>query len=224
MNIIAADQLAALPRLLAEPTLAFAPWTVARSAIESVSQSVWLLEPSIGAVDRAARGMSARHQSLSDQLVWMKTAKQTETTVVEIERANERLGGLLRSAVERAVPVLRNKKGNVTGYGSKGMPRPTALTKLAGYEGLYRLFSGVTHARPWATLSTGFQRVGDTQIVTPLLSPYMAQLLIAASLRAWLSSVFAMFVYAGWNIRDLAAVCDPILDSAGFTRAIRPWA
>ena len=221
--LVAGDHLSALERLLNDPALAVSPWTVARSVVESVSICLWLMDPGIGAPERIARGMNLRLQSLNDSVTWFGSLDQPDDVRQQIERQKERLRGLKDLAVSRGVTPVLNRQGVSVGFGER-MPSISTLTGHANLEEFWRLASGMAHGRNWATLSGGFSRVDGTNVVTPTLSPEGTPVLVSVPLWAWLRGQVAMFTYAGWKTKDLAAVCDPLLDAAGFTRGFRPWA
>ncbi|MFJ8827606.1 hypothetical protein ACIREE_38375 [Streptomyces sp. NPDC102467] len=60
----ALDHLAALATLLTSPATVYAPFTVARSAIDIAVQVWYALEPGIGARERAVRHVNSRLRSL----------------------------------------------------------------------------------------------------------------------------------------------------------------
>src|SRR5271157_4043980 len=58
--LMACDQVIGLSRALAEPMLTIAPWVCVRAILELTAVASWLVDPAIGAKERAARSYALR--------------------------------------------------------------------------------------------------------------------------------------------------------------------
>ena len=220
---VSADHMGGLQRVLTSPVMTFAPWTLARATLELGSTVLWLLDPTIGAVQRVNRGISLRCQSLNDQVRWLRNLRsQPELAQELIGMASAQIEKLVQYASARNIDVIRARGSEIVGFGER-VPPMTTLTRLAGVEENYRLFSGVAHGRPWATSVTGFDRVGEENRLTQDLRVESALTIVLSALEIWLRATFALFVYAGWDTKRWAGVCDPLLDEAEINDRARPW-
>lgn len=218
--LMACDQVMGLSRALtAEPMLTIAPWTCARAILELTAVASWLVDPSIGAKERASRSYSLRFEGLWQQKQFAAaTGGDTAALVSGIERlvTEGEAIGLLR---------LNDTKGRLSGIGEHFKPF-TALTKLMlNEEANYRLFSAMTHGHLWAASQLGFRVDGagagsplavsdavPVEMVMPALAP--AYLCVIAS-KCTITLVEYKARLFGWDERRLKEMASPHLTKLG---------
>jgi hypothetical protein len=218
-----ADHLAALVRALTSPVMTMAPWTLARGTLESCATLLWLLDTSSTTDVRLGKSLSLRRDDLAEQVKYFRMKGHSDQSGAETlaKRAETRSASLEATAKARNIQVIYDKNGAVRGFG-EALPSIIELTELCGMELDYRVYSGVAHGKPWASLPIGYQVVSKN-IVTQNLDPLHAMTLLAASLDLWLRCAGRLFAYQGWDMTACAPDCDPLMDAASLRDAIRPW-
>lgn len=153
---LGADHLSALAKLLADPVEINAVWTCVRSMLESCGLATWLLDPAIGAKDRAARTFALRFEGMQQQL---KYGKATGTPAIALELIEKQIAKMENDAVHQGFARL-NKNGKRTAV---AMPMPAATQTIKATldeEATFRLLSAVAHGHAWAMLGLGYKPAG----------------------------------------------------------------
>lgn len=149
---VAADHLIALKRVLSEPVQTIAPWTSARSILESSAISAWLFDPRITIKERIQRSLAFRFEGLRQQSKFSNSIgevsnKKIDTRIANVEQEAQNLG----------YDPVRNKLGKRIGIGQQ-MPSTTDLIgSVLNEESSYRLLSALAHAHPWALQQVSFK-------------------------------------------------------------------
>lgn len=205
MRLFAAeDHLEALARLLEDQSFAYAPASLARTALETSARAWWLLEPNIGARGRAARAMTERLGSL------IKASRFPLPDVRTHQR--ERIERLLQTAKSLEHEEVRSKRGKLLGIGV-AVPAATGLIKMQlgaigeiAYRDLSSIAHGVAHG-----LVRQLDAMPDPTGQHDAIAIPVARL---ESVRAWISEAVLSFVLAtdrqigldGWDAADWSAL------------------
>lgn len=147
---IAADHLAGLPRLLAEPVQSIAPWTLVRAILEASAISSWLFDPKISVQDRARRSFAWRFEGLCEQ------AKFANAAGLNSARVCTQLDSLEQMAINLGFSKIANKKGERIGIGQRSPGITNLISLVLGEEANYRLLSAIAHGHYWAILQLSF--------------------------------------------------------------------
>lgn len=232
---VTADQVGACRRSLLEPVLTVAPWTTARSAMESCALGCWLMDSTITRTERMARSFAFRYEGLRQQ------QKLLRTTGAGQEAAAEAVGGRIQTveanAIELGFEPLRGKRNEIIGIG-QSMPSITDLTAtVLSHEEEYRLFSAVAHAHFWALSSLSLQVrrppvetgepsetvAGGQPYLEKHLLPTSAMLVVSEALEYLSRIVWVRFVLFGWPTDELLRILERAYDTIGMSDSTRFW-
>ena len=157
----AADNMAALDRVLTEPVMTFAPWSIGRSILEATSLAMWLLQPNIEPLVRVARSMTLRLNHLEEQLTIARTASISQSDISAIESRIESVKGQARRF---GLQATTNKKGKLISFGEQ-LPSGVQLAKQAfGADNIYRMLSASEHNKIWAVQQLSLRLVGQNKL------------------------------------------------------------
>lgn len=190
----------------------FAPFSIARSAVEAMSLSCWLLEPGLPPVERAGRGLS---------LGWQEIRNQNNAGADDLEPAKDET---FNDATELGLSLVGT--GASAGFGH-GFPTRTKLVSAVIGTEAYPLLSGASHAETWATMSLGFQAVGEAHlwgnvfVKTPRIESF--RLASGWTIRAFSRCVWLDTRYRGWNTAELEALLESVYELADLRDEWKFW-
>ncbi len=118
LSLAARDQAEALVRSLTAPVLTIAPWPITRNLVEASAIGAWLLDPAINAQERVSRSFAFRYKGLVQQV---KVARAAGS---DIQRSEDSIDRLERSAQGLGYPIIRNDKGKTVAVAER-MPTIT---------------------------------------------------------------------------------------------------
>jgi hypothetical protein len=231
---VATDVTTAYAKTLTNPIQTIAPWTLARSILESSSLALWLLDSSIAVNVRLQRSFAIRYEGLVEQSKFARSIKQNEL----VESARKRILEVERKATDAGFPPLRDKNGKLNGIGVL-MPRVTELIgQMLDREWLYRVLSGAAHCHFWALKHLSFELVDvepNTIIRTAIsgvqihpmqkgLSPINVLGLSAEVLRALTMAIWARSCLFGFDSSSLTPLFEEVFNTLGVTNErLRFW-
>lgn len=218
---VAADQLTAFLKTITEPVETLAPWSCVRAMLEACAIAIWLLDPEIGAHQRAGRSMALRYAGLRELQKYIKTCGHPTN------EQEDRLRELEMHAANLGFEPIKNRKSKVQGAGAPFPPMTELIQTSLGDESVYRLLSGVAHGHYWATSQLGFNilppdavQVPDgyaaaaTKAVNPLGMVYLAH----RSARALAKTAWLQCIYCGWDEVQSKVIRDALFASLRQTR------
>lgn len=218
------DHLNALATLLGGPPSVYAPFTVARSAMDIAAQAWFLLEPGIGARERVRRHINTRLHSLKEQS--LLTGADTSPHADRIrEHSREKTDRILESARQHGFTVVGKKNDKVRPLSlGQPMPKTTHLVqqcadasgKLGGV--FWRHGSAVAHGLHHGLLSA-FVPAADGQPASEngvtygalSLSPKDAALQAAGAPLTAIMMLFRLYEQYGWDTEDLSRTVRELL-------------
>lgn len=223
---VAADQAMAFTKTISIPAQTIAPWTTARSVIESAALGSWLMDDAIGSNERIMRGFAFRYEGLSQQEKFSRAENHGTVTDAVVERIN----AVESKAVELGYARILSKKNNKRIGIGQIMPSVTdIIDKALNMQGTYRLLSAAAHGHFWALNHLSFQPVLNNQ--TPLvmetaagvkvhvlqkaLHPNQALFLTAEILASLAHIVWRKFKLFGWDLKGIELVFDSAYDKIG---------
>lgn len=152
---VAADHLIAFTKTITEPAQSIAPWTIARSVLETSALSSWLLNTKIDANERVKRSLALRYEGLSQQAMFIQSIGQSTDNV------NRRIEEMELIAEGLGFSKLRNKKGERIGIGQI-MPSVTKIIReTLNEEPFYRLYSAMAHSHFWAYSQLSYRKIDE---------------------------------------------------------------
>ena len=211
--------MSALERVLTEPVMTVAPWTVGRSILETSGLAMWLLDPSLTAPLRVARGLTLRLYDLREQLTIVRNESRLNPIIPQIDA---RIANVSSQAQRYGLPEKRNKKGLLLSFG-ENLPSETELAKRAfNAETMYRMLSAAEHNRTWAILQLS-TRLAERNQMVPHLSVEGAFGLTVSSLGWYARPVWNLFQLNGWDLPSLGEILDSQFDQAGIGENGKFW-
>lgn len=215
--VMACDQVIGLSRALAEPMLTIAPWVCVRAILELTAVASWLVDPAIGAKERAARSYALRFEGLRQQ-------KKFADAAGAVADAAAVVSGMNRLATEGGaigLQRLTDDKGKLSGIGEHFKQFTTLTQMMLDEEANYRLFSAMTHGHLWAASQLGF-RINAVGAGSPLavsdalpieqgmpgLAPAYLCLIASKTLVTFMGYKALLF---GWDERRLKEFVSPHL-------------
>jgi hypothetical protein len=220
----AADHVRALERMLTEPMMTIAPWTIGRSILEATALAMWLLEVPLERHARVARSMTLRLNDLREQLTLAHAVDGLQLNVPQIER---RIEIVVSQAQKLGLIGKTDRKGRVLSFG-ESIPSGSELAKRAfNAEMMYRLLSAAEHNKSWAIMQLSNRRV-DQNLLEPHLPVEGAIVLLLLSVEWYAHPVWNLFTLNGWDLNSLASILESQFDQAGlnearkFCRTLRP--
>lgn len=210
----AADYGFALVKILTEPIEAVAPWSCARSILETSSLATWLWDVKLNARQRVQRSLAFRHEGLRQQLKFAQATKGE----LDPNKTIARLKEVEKIAVELGIAQVVQKKGNKQVVFSKPMPTITeVITEIADEQVNYRLLSAMVHGHFWALQPLSFGNVVESRnifdgvkgkYVEKQLDYTAISYLCVTSVNSLSRSIFMKFQLFGWNLQPMIHVRD----------------
>lgn len=215
------DHLRGMATLFADATTLYAPFTVARSAMEIAAQSWYLLEPEVGAEERALRGINMRLRALweqaqlpgDDQRDWAKKTREDALKRVDALLSTARSMNIETKAGKRYTPprVANGLKSTLAlvdecvsvvtpGLGSVYWRHGSAITH-GQIHGLLSVYEPVLEQSGESVLS-GY---ASTEI---RLSARQAVLRSSGALLASRAAVERLCTHMGWEWAELRSKFD----------------
>jgi hypothetical protein len=148
--LMACDHVIGLSRALAEPMLTMAPWISVRAILELTALASWLVDPAIGAKERAERSFGLRFEGLRQQNLFVDAAAADAAPTIAAMR------NLEAEAAGMGIQVVTDANGKVTRIGERLMSFTDLTKTMLREEANYRLFSAMTHGHLWAASQLGF--------------------------------------------------------------------
>lgn len=156
----AADYSMALVKTLTEPAQTIAPWSCARSVLETSALATWLWDTKIDARQRVQRSLAFRHEGLVQQLKFAKASK----IGVDKQKIIERLDEVEQIALSLGFDKIVDKKNYKRIGIAQTMPFVTdIITDMFDKESNYRLLSAMVHGHSWAIQPLSFGKMGESQ-------------------------------------------------------------
>ncbi len=220
-----ADVATAYAKSLTTPTQTIAPWTLARSVLESASLAIWLMDTTIAEGDRLKRSFALRYEGLVQQEKFARSIQQTSL----VEDVGKRILEVERKAIKAGSKQLQDKGGKRKGIGFV-MPSVTEIiSKMLDREWLYRILSGAAHGHFWALNSLSFDLVGNAggafktkarsgvrvHQMQKSLSPISVLGLSTEVLRALSMAIWTRFRLFGWNLSEIVTLMEISFDRIG---------
>lgn len=110
---VAADQLMAFTRTLEEPIQTIAPFTCARSVLESCALANWLVDNNITPLERVKRSFAFRFEGMEQQRKLINSADSENGQNKFKERTEE----VVETAKKLGLEIFTNKKDKIVGIG-----------------------------------------------------------------------------------------------------------
>lgn len=155
----AADYSMALVKTLTEPAQTIAPWSCARSVLETSALATWLWDTKINARQRVQRSLAFRHEGLLQQLKFARASK-----AVDKQKIIERLDEVEQIALALGFDKIVDKKNQKRIGIGQAMPFVTDIvTEMFDKETNYRLLSAMVHGHSWAIQPLSFGQMGEQQ-------------------------------------------------------------
>lgn len=130
--------------------------TLVRSTLETAAIGAWVVDPTIGTVERAARVFSIRFDSIIQNIKVLQCTKNIRNS--DIDQTNARKEVLAQQADALGIPVGRDK-GKVLWVGRRKPGATDMISDVLDDEWMYRLLSSVAHGHHWALRQLGFAEV-----------------------------------------------------------------
>jgi hypothetical protein len=158
---VAADYVFAVTRTLTEPAQTIAPWACTRGVLETSALSLWFLDTTISADERAKRSFAFRYEGLEQQ----RKLAQSTNGKIDPQLITSRINEVEQIALNLGYERVLDRNGNRIGIGQT-MPSITDIViKMLNKEQNYRLLSGMVHAHHWALQHFGFIKTHEDQMV-----------------------------------------------------------
>ncbi len=206
-----------LDRTLAEPILTFSPWTCLRNILELCSMCIWMLDPSIGPVERATRSLNVQvEENRSKRTYLRKSLARNSVSDQEltnlIRKADAREEQLRAQAQELDIKEKRDKTTGTRfprfGDGPKSITDRIESTLKDTID--YSLLSSLSHGATWAILVLGTQtKSTNPPLVVSHLSPVHALSLIADSFNSIGKGLEIYYHLYGYDIAEYSTVIGP---------------
>jgi hypothetical protein len=156
----AADYSMALVKTLTEPAQTVAPWSCARSVLETSALATWLWDTRINARQRVQRSLAFRYEGLLQQLKFAQASKKGVDKQMIIERLDE----IEKIALSLGFAKIVDKKNQQRIGIAQVMPSVTKIIEeMFDKETNYRLLSAMVHGHSWAVQPLSFGQMGDQQ-------------------------------------------------------------
>ena len=144
--VVAGDNLLTWRTLvLAKFQPAYGHLSLLRTAIECAVNARWLLDPSISAASRIARGLAAQQADYEERKKFETTIRGGPKMKAPGKSASERLDDLKR---EQVADSIANESMNVTAAAR------SYLVGSGNGEGIYRLLSAFAHGNSWSLVAS----------------------------------------------------------------------
>jgi hypothetical protein len=197
-----ADHAFAMVNTLKNPGQTIAPWTCVRAMLEAGSRARWLMDMSIGTMERIERSMILRMEGLKEQRKALSSLNDQEKIPVALEKIKE-------------LEMIAEKLGLAP---LKPMPHATDLSRdFLQDESTYRISSAMLHGHAWALTQLGFQRVDPAipEIPEKHIDPRAAALLIYKAADCFARPVWDFSRHYAYDVVALESLYDLAYDSMG---------
>lgn len=208
---IAFDNFFGIQRLFSEPLLTFAPYILFRGLLEAISLSLWFSSTKLSAMQRTERYLIYRHDSLIQQNKLFHSTGE----MAKIDSNNAKLIEIEENSKELGLNLIRTKKGKTSFI---KMPSKTQIiNKTLDGEGIYRLFSAITHGQHWAIIASSFKKTKtDIDIyegvkgglIEKNIDPFAIIYLCILSLNYLSKGEIEQLNYFGWDSKPLVNLFD----------------
>ncbi|MEO6061750.1 MAG: hypothetical protein ABIQ99_07425 [Thermoflexales bacterium] len=214
------DHMEAFARTITEPHLPFASCTSVRSMLEPCAFAAWLVDPSIGAVDRAKRGFAMRYAAIDEESKWAKTIGQE----YQVGRTyGDRLDAIERDALDLGFDPIVKKREKRIGIGCRKPSATDTIGVMLNEKSMYVLLSAVAHGQIWAMREMGFAPVdtgGKTRLIgtvpvrqfEKVVRPELIASLGLCALRSFARPAVFMLRYSGHDDGRFVALLETTFD------------
>lgn len=190
--VVAGDNLLTWRTLvLAKFQPAYGHLSLLRTAIECAVNARWLLDPSISAASRIARGLAAQQADHEERKKFETTIRGGPKMKAPGKSVAERLDDLKREQVENSIA---NESMNVTAAAR------SYLVGSGNGEGIYRLLSAFAHGNSWSLLASDKETVLG---MNPLPQGHIVQVTASEDLAVGMTNI-AVMTYAA-AVTDLGS-------------------
>lgn len=220
----ALDHLLAMATLLTGPPSMYAPFTVARSVLEISVQTWYLLEPGIGAEERALRSVNVRLRSLWEQSQLVGVDESPEWRA-QLDHVQRRMDEIVAAARARNISARGRGDGRRSPWVGSG---PKSTVKLAdeclgsAVPGLgstfWRSLSSVAHGQAHGLVQAFRPAVdgstpegGGGPLGQLSLSARQAALYAAGAPLACMAMLNRLYAYLGWDETELQSAAQVLL-------------
>lgn len=222
---VAADQAMAFTKTLSNPAQTIAPWTSARSLIESAALGTWLLDNSIDGHVRVKRSLAFRYEGLLQQEKFVKCEGLNDIA----DAVRKRIEKVEKNALSLGFLHIRDKHQKRIGIGMV-MPSVTEIVDQAlSKQGIYRLLSAAAHAHFWALNNLSFKPVLNNGIALTFKAASGVQVhpvqkglhsmnirgISAEVVSSLAKIVWTKFKIYGWDLQGIIGVLEITYDKIG---------
>jgi hypothetical protein len=228
---VTADQATACQKTLTNPVQTIAPWTCARSAMESSALGCWLMDTAVQREERIQRSFAYRYEGLVQQEKYFRA----KGLAAAAQAVSARIDKVEHDAAALGYEPVLDKRGRRIGIGQQ-MPTTTAVIAQCLHKGnRYRLFSGIAHAHFWALKNLSLQvatrppaaavnaSVTKGAYLEKALDPRAVALLVADVLDSLARVVSARFRLYGWDFDGLRQALEAVYDKMRLSDQARFW-
>jgi hypothetical protein len=215
----AGDYLFALPRLLAAPAMAIAPYACARGVLESCSQLLWLLDPQIDGSTRLGRSLALRFRGVKEQLKLYRS----QGNAAKVDALLARIQLIEQTADARGIEVHSNARGEIDRVGPTFPPATALATEYLNAGHSYRFLSAVTHSQGSFILATSFKTTGRKGWMEKHLNTDVATFLLLEPAGWFARAAWEYLSYLGLADDRMVALLDGAYDKFGLGPTARFW-
>jgi hypothetical protein len=196
--IVAFDHIMSFLRTINEPILAVAPWTCARSIVESSGLSSWFTNIKIDSLERIKRGYSYRYNGIIEQIKIFQVMNDPKA-IEDTKEINEKI---IREAIDLGIDPVVDKKCKVCGIGFRMPPITQIIREELDEEAFYRILSSTIHGYSWSLTQISFARItmGDRPIIDKKLHPNSIILLCHLISDTIIVPIRNKSILFGWDI------------------------
>ena len=214
--LVAADSARGVATALADTTLGFAPFVIARTCLEATAIALWLLHPDADPAQRMARAYEVRFAELDQG---RKLAGATGNAELH-DLMTELLAKLATSAPEIGVDPRADRGGKTIGYGAERLNLTDLCSTLLDAPGEYRYLSAVLHGASWALVRAALKQTAEQWLFeapyyqierTPGADRYLVEI-TANNLIACTGRVLGDH---GWDLSNYRTDCDSVCAKTG---------
>lgn len=199
MLVAAEDHLQSLSRLLGEvPITQFGLPVIARSALENSAKAGWILDETVDAQQRLARGFTIWLSSLYES----KEVLELDGHAAGVERDAKELEASIKAAEEMGLTIVEDRFGRCSVKEAQ-MPSSTSLCEslLRGTgKAAFKRFSASTHGTTYALLDNyDFKSASEGQLVKPQISLAMIATICSTAGAAFALAFGRQVILYGWD-------------------------
>lgn len=224
----AGEHMMAFVKTITEPVEPIACWTCIRSMLEPCARAAWLLDPVIGANQRAGRTFAIEFDGMDQDLKFARAMQQPW------EEIKSRIEEVEREALRMGYRKLRDKRNRRTGIGLR-MPAATEIVReILDEEGAYRIFSAVSHGQAGTIRQLSYAAAPGNRATTWIgsaattpfrkhVDPDRMAFLGLIAVKAFTRPVWCEFTYAGWDRDPLRRLFKDTFDRLDASPVVRFW-